>query len=141
MPKPILVLDFDGVLHEYGLGFGGHEQAPNPPIFGAIQFLQDALNWFDVQIYSHRSATPRGIRVMQEWVRYWAEESAEFEVNEATGEVSPTDPAWTDEWLSRIGWPTVKPSAHVFIDDHAIPFSGSFPDAEELQYFKPWWIK
>jgi len=128
-----LVLDFDGVIHAY-TGWDGIDQIKNPPVVGAIAFLEDALNYFDVNIYSSRSSHPAGMKAMQDWLHKWAHRSAE---TDEKGE--ETSPDWTDEWLGRIKWPISKPAAFATIDDRGILFTGEFPDAEELQYFKPWW--
>ena len=139
MAKPILSVDFDGVLHSYISGWKGIVEIPDPPVVGSLAFLEDALNYFDVQIFSSRSQHPDGIKAMQKWLHHWAHESAEYEADPATGQVMEVGEDWTDEWLSQIKWPTDKPSAFITLDDRAITFTGDFPDAEELQHFKTWW--
>jgi hypothetical protein len=76
---------------------------------------------------------------MQQWLHHWAHESATYEKDPITDKVMEVGADWTDEWLSKIKWPTDKPSAFLTLDDRAITFDGSFPDAEELQHFKTWW--
>lgn len=134
MTKKLLVLDFDGVIHAYDSGWAGIDVVRDPPVVGAIAFLEESLNFFEVAIYSSRSHQPSGIKAMQEWLYKWAHMSAE--ISGETGE--ETAPEWTDEWLSQIQWPTFKPPAFLSLDDRAITFRGSFPDAEELQHFRPW---
>ncbi len=40
--KPILCLDFDGVIHSYTSGWKGADVIPDPPVEGAMQFIWDA---------------------------------------------------------------------------------------------------
>ncbi len=132
--KKLLVLDFDGVIHSYESGWSGIDEIRDPPVIGAMAFVEDALNWFQVAIFSSRSANPAGIKAMQEWMYKWAHMSGE--IDSETQEETAAD--WTDEWLAKIQWPTTKPPAFLTLDDRAITFRGSFPDAEELQHFRPW---
>jgi hypothetical protein len=113
MSKPILLVDFDGVIHSYTSGWQGASTISDPPVPGAIEFLQKASDVFNVQIYSSRSKEPGGVTAMK---KYLAEHGG---------------PAW-------IEFPTEKPPAFLTIDDRAICFTGEFPDPEELRAFKPW---
>lgn len=139
MSKPVLSVDFDGVLHSYISGWQGVVEIPDPPVVGSIAFLEDAQEYFNVQIFSSRSAHPDGIKAMQKWLTHWAHESATYEKDPMTGKVMEVNEDWTNEWLSNIGWPSDKPSAFVTLDDRAVCFQGSFPDPEELTFFQPWW--
>ena len=64
MGKPILCLDFDGVIHSYTSGWKGADVIPDPPVDGALDFLERASAHFDVQIFSSRSNQPGGIEAM-----------------------------------------------------------------------------
>ena len=119
--KPILCLDFDGVLHSYSSGWQGALKIPDPPVPGALEFLAKAVQVFDVQVHSSRSHWPGGIDAMKSWLAAHA----------STGGA----PAWLD----MIGWPAEKPPAFVTLDDRAITFKGSWPDLKELLRFEPWW--
>ena len=66
--KPILCLDFDGVIHSYESGWQGPDSIPDPPVEGALAFIVAALATFDVQIYSTRSHQPGGIDAMKDWL-------------------------------------------------------------------------
>ena len=122
MSKPILCLDFDGVIHSYASGWKGADIIPDLPVPGALQFIAAAMEYFTVAIFSSRSHQPGGIRAMQEWLDYWA---------------LMTDARSNDAW-GIIQWPTEKPAAFLTIDDRAITFDGTWPDVADLLKFKPW---
>lgn len=52
--KPILCLDFDGVIHSYASGWKGANVIHDPPVPGAIAFLREAVQSFRVAIFSGR---------------------------------------------------------------------------------------
>ena len=118
MEKPILCLDFDGVIHSYTSGWKGADVIPDPPVPGAIEFIREALKHFDVQIYSSRSVQPGGIGAMQVWLVDYSRDIAMVE--------------------DAIGWPKEKPAAFITIDDRALTFDGTWPEIETLKAFKPW---
>jgi hypothetical protein len=127
MSKPILCLDFDGVIHSYTSGWQGADIVADPPTSGAIEFLWRAIERFDVQILSSRSGQPGGIEAMQGWLSrwdaaYWADE--------------PARPRTC--LVLCIKFPTAKPAAFLTIDDRALTFTGTFPDVTTLGDFKPW---
>ena len=62
--KPILCLDFDGVIHSYTSGWKGADVVSDPPVPGAIAFLREAVKFFRVAIFSSRSNQPGGIEAM-----------------------------------------------------------------------------
>jgi hypothetical protein len=68
MSKPILLCDFDGVLHDYTSGWKGPRCIPDPPVEGALEFLVLAVEYFDVCIYSSRSTQWGGKRAMKRWL-------------------------------------------------------------------------
>ncbi len=122
--KPILVLDFDGVLHAYSSGWQGVDVVPDGPTPGAMAFLRDAIEHFDVCILSSRSSDTQGHGAMCSAVLDW--------LREAFGE-----PAATDIYC-QIRFPLHKPPAFVTIDDRAITFTGTFPPIDDLRSFAPW---
>ena len=124
--KPILCLDFDGVIHSYGSGWKGADHIPDPPVDGAMRFIWDASDHFRIAIYSSRSGQSGGIRAMKMWLTdhfrtYWA-----------------ADRTHCDDVLAEIEWPTEKPAAMVTIDDRALTFTGTWPSIETLKEFQPW---
>jgi hypothetical protein len=150
--KPILVLDFDGVLHSYTSGWQGARTISDPPVPGALQFLAESMACFKVAILSSRSHQFGGRRAMKQWLRKHF-----MALTEGKG---PFDcPQWlydrvlqtafADPWeaevrhaveciLKDIAFPLFKPSASVTIDDRAIQFTGTWPSLDELRAFKPW---
>ena len=125
MNKPILCLDFDGCLHSYSSGWKGAGIIPDPPVPGAMRFVAEAVNHFDVQIFSSRSSDPAGIPAMQEWM-------LQRLVEDFRGD--------GQDIASLIGYPTMKPAAFLTIDDRAILFDGDWfaLDPKALLDFKPW---
>jgi hypothetical protein len=124
MSKPILCVDFDGVIHSYTSGWQSATIIPDPPVEGAIAFLLEALRVFDVVIHSSRSHEPGGIYAMGEWLRKHAG-AAWWETPGMLG-------------IESVRFVEVKPPALVTLDDRAITFDGTWPDIADLRAFKPW---
>jgi hypothetical protein len=120
--KPILCLDFDGVIHSYESGWKGADVVPDAHVPGALEFLADAVKDFRVAIFSSRSGQPGGIAAMQAWLYDRVTNHWDVEGN----------------WLSQIEWPTEKPPALITIDDRAVTFTGEWPSIQSLKEFKPW---
>lgn len=151
MAKPILCLDFDGVLHSYTSGWKGARVIPDPPVPGALEFLVGALDHFEVCILSSRSHQWGGRRAMKRWLR-------ERLVALGCGHAEAI-PAWMearifrtvgmDPWdeevryavdliIKEIRWPLFKPPATVTLDDRALTFTGKWPSIDALLAFRPW---
>jgi hypothetical protein len=133
MNKPILCLDFDGVIHSYTSGWKGADNIPDKPVDGAFRFLERAAIHFDIQIFSSRSNQEGGILAMQHWfAKYWTEYifHKSPELKEKFSEF------FCPDW---IGFPTEKPAAFLTIDDRAITFNGIWPDIDDLRKFQPWY--
>lgn len=129
--KPILCLDFDGVLHSYTSGWKGADVIPDAPVPGAVEFILAANEQFKVEIFSSRSHQAGGIEAMQRWFRQ-AFYGVFSRINEESAMVA------TDAAMEMISFPHNKPSAMVSIDDRAITFTGKWPEIETLRNFKPW---
>lgn len=126
MGKPILCLDFDGVIHSYASGWKGADVIPDPPVDGAMKFIWDATEHFRVAIFSSRSNQIGGMSAMKAWLYvhfrdYWG-----------------THATQADDKLSEIEWPCEKPAAMITLDDRALTFDGTWPAIEALKEFKPW---
>lgn len=125
MGKPILCLDFDGVLHLYSSGWKGAACIPDPPVPGAMAFLVEAVEHFMVSVFSSRSAQQFGVLAMQDWLRDRLAEHLNSWMAAA-------------DLVKRIDFPLSKPAAFVTLDDRAINFAGTFPPIESLKAFRPW---
>lgn len=132
--KPILCLDFDGVCHSYTSGWKGADVIPDPPVEGLFEFLEEALEHFEVHIFSSRSNLPGGIEAMIEWFSYW--DYCRF--YEANQNKFPNTPVKVSPVAARLHFPKQKPPAHISIDDRAITFTGKWPVMTYLRDFKPW---
>ena len=114
--KPILLLDFDGVLHSYTSGWQGVEAIPDPPVPGAEAFLRQAVEHFEVMVYSSRSRYANGRNAICAWMVRW----------------------FPGDLCGQISIPANKPAAFLTLDDRAICFEGVWPRPAELLKFKPW---
>jgi len=126
--KPILCLDFDGVLHSYTSGWQGADVVADPPVEGALDFIWNALDHFTVAIYSTRSEGYAGRRAMQNWL------AGNMHEHWQRSGIEPVD----RDKLAEIQWPITKPPAFLTIDDRALTFEGTWPQIEALKAFKPW---
>ena len=115
--KPILALDFDGVLHSYASGWHGAVTIKDEPTEGAQAFCERASKHFALLVFSSRCAFPGGAQAIMLWL---------------------TQHNFPDGmWVSIDG---VKAPATVTLDDRAWRFDGEWPDVDELAAFKPWHI-
>ena len=133
MNKPVLCLDFDGVCHSYTSGWQGADVIPDEPVDGLFEFLEQAKEVFDIQIFSSRSNQPGGIEAMQRW---FGSHYAEY--------ISRTKPELRKNhdrisYPEYLGFPTEKPIAFIGLDDRVITFDGHWPDVKNLINFQPWY--
>ena len=135
MKNPIILVDFDGVIHSYTSGWCGVATIPDDPVPGAIEWLERHLPVPDslcamapeytgpvVQIYSSRSRSWFGRRAMKKWLVKHG-----------------MHPGYINEGILK--FPTKKPAAFLTIDDRAVCFSGTFPTSEEMMSFTPWYTR
>lgn len=121
--KPVISVDFDGVLHAFTTPYNGDPTSiPDRAVPGAMQFLFAAAQHFEIHIHSGRSYDPIAIEAMREyirvqWIAYHGRLMSEF-----------YDLVWAD----------AKPNARVHLDDRAIQFNGIFPTIKALLDFRPW---
>jgi hypothetical protein len=121
--KPILCLDFDGVIHSYVTPWESATVIPDPPVDGALEFIVAASAVFQVHVFSSRSNQEGGIEAMMSWLaRHAASHPQLLGV------------------LEQIRFPKTKPAAFVTLDDRALTFEGPghWPDPDLLLQFKPW---
>jgi hypothetical protein len=127
--RPIISVDFDGVIHSYTSGWKGADVVPDPPVTGAIEWLHKMLNsGFKVAIYSSRSSQKGGIDAMRDFIKNNA--GSYFHTHPVGNKVIVG--------LDELEYPETKPPAFLTIDDRAFLFTGVFPDPEFVRSFKPW---
>ena len=125
--KPILCVDFDGVIHSYISGWKGVDVIPDPPVKGALRWLWKATEWWSIHIYSSRSKEEIGRRAMQEWL--------EVHAAHEWGDIE-----FARQFVAAFIFSVEKPAAFLTIDDRAICFEGNWNELDscELLDFKPW---
>jgi hypothetical protein len=121
--RPILCLDFDGVCHSYTSGWQGAASIPDPPVDGMWEFLEQAIDVFEIHIFSSRTHQHGGKQAMFQWFLKWADTDKRQGIS------------------TMLLFPLEKPSALVTLDDRGILFTGTWPNVEELRKFKPWYQK
>jgi len=149
--RPILCLDFDGVVHSYTSRWQGASVIPDQPVPGALEFIVKALETYEVAIFSSRSHQWGGKRAMKSWlIKHLVElgnndyENTPVWWRNYVARSAFADP-WNEEvlWAAKclvgeISWPWFKPPAKVTLDDRALTFTGTWPALETLDAFKPW---
>lgn len=151
--KPIVSLDFDGVIHQYTTPWSRARTISDPPVPGALEFILACLPHFRVAIHSSRSHQFLGIRAMKSWLRKWYLDILDHDVcdipqpfinfvAERGDSAAPWHVACQDavSWLLSKGiwFPKEKPPAHISIDDRGYRFEGVFPSPRELLEMVPW---
>lgn len=128
--KPILCIDFDGVIHSYERGWqGGDIYGTVTP--GFFEWASAANRVFKLVIYSSRSKDLDMRAAMWSWLKHqwgcWA----------ATHELADDTVRYSDFEFAH-----EKPPAFLTIDDRAIQFRGDWSDPAlhpaAMRDFKPW---
>jgi hypothetical protein len=126
--RPILCVDFDGVIHSYEWGWQGGEiyGTPTP---GFFDWLNEAHKIFQIVIYSSRSKTPEGIGEMAAWFSHYEYQWLR--------DKDPSTGAYPD---GTVTFAHEKPPAFLTIDDRAVTFNGDWSemDPAKLLAFRPW---
>lgn len=124
--KPILCLDFDGVIHSYTSGWKGADVIPDDVVPGFFEWAEQAARHFELHIFSSRSRQPGERDAMMLWLaeqrRRWRASSGRTETND----------------VLTFEFPEEKPPAFLSIDDRGFCFEGTWPDPAELLAFRPW---
>jgi len=129
--KPILCLDFDGVIHSYTSGWKGADVITDDVVAGFFPWLVEAQKVFDVHVFSSRSHQSGGMLAMLNWLYKEAARVCN------SGDTIRFLPSFVDA-IDSLYWPTHKPPAMVTLDDRALQFQGVWPDVARLQQFRPW---
>lgn len=115
--KKIISVDFDGVLNSYLTPFTTASELTDPPVPGAIEWLQSLIDKFNVNIFSTRCIEVEGQIAIANWLLRWG---------------------LSHESINLLHFTAIKHGASVYIDDRAWRFEGTFPSCDELEKFKPW---
>lgn len=114
---PIIVFDFDGVIHSYKSGWMGPSVIPDGPVPGireSIQLIRES--GYKVVVVSTRCATQEGREAVKNWLF--------------------RDGITVDAVLKE------KPPAVCYVDDRAICFDGNANTLfEKIRGFEPWYKK
>lgn len=122
--KPILCIDFDGVIHSYERGWQDGTIYGNVTP-GFFDWVREVKQHFRLVIYSSRSKTKLGIAEIKNWL--------EDQIHNAYENPKPIH-------VGDFEFAHEKPAAFLTIDDRAITFNGDWSvlDVEFLRNFKPW---
>lgn len=132
MSKPIICIDFDGVIHSYERGWqDGLIYGTALP--GFFDWAEGAKGHFRLVVYSSRSKTHDGREAMWNWM---ADQICKWF---DSYDYSPQHP---DLRMTDFDFVSEKPPAFLTIDDRGLRFEGdwSAPELapETLLAFKPW---
>ena len=129
--KPIISVDFDGVIHSYERGWQ-YGEIYGDIVPGFFDWAENVMSQFNIVIFSSRSSNPYMLEGMSRWM--WLK-YAEW-CKSKNYKASP------DMFYEVFGFPQDKPLAFLTIDDRVICFKGDWfaPDlkTEALLEFKPW---
>lgn len=131
--KPILTLDFDGVLHTYVSGWKGADVVADGPVEGAMVALATYGQDFDVNIFSTRNHQEGGVIAMQNALVQWLTEEEDAYV--MLGERGMSPEGFVSDELK---FPLYKPPSLLLIDDRCMRFTGRWPSAWEITNFLHW---
>jgi hypothetical protein len=141
MDKPILCLDFDGVIHRYSKGWQDGT-IYDPITNGFSDWAIEATKLFKLVVYSSRSKTPEGIREMMNWFK------DQLSWMHCTDDGLDKDDEIYMRFLEAatasvlvLYFAHEKPPAFLTIDDRCIRFTGvwgTMLEPEHLRQFKPW---
>lgn len=109
-----VAVDFDGVIHSYTSGWQGAAVISDPPVEGAIAWLESMTRDFDVVILSTRGDQEGANDAINAWLAVYGYRGPELLVT------------------------SKKVPALIYIDDRAWRFKGIFPTKGEIHRARPW---
>ena len=127
--RPVICIDFDGVIHSYERGWQGGEIYGTvvPGFFG---WAIAAAEGFDLVVYSSRSKDAALADKMKSW--FWGQFTQWCLRNDEDPDTVPLNVTFAHE----------KPAAWLTIDDRAIQFRGDWADpalsSAAIKSFKSW---
>lgn len=130
--KPILCIDFDGVIHSYERGWKDGE-IYGTVVTGFFEWAVKARDHFELVIYSSRSKSAEGLAAMKDWLG--------MQLTAWKSAPNIRDIA-SPPYLDDFKFTHEKPPAFLTIDDRALTFNGRWGDygysPAGLLSFKPW---
>lgn len=131
--KPILCIDFDGVIHTYDQGWQGG-RIYGDVVDGFFEWAERAVTRFQLFIYSSRCKDEALRAAMRNWLTRRLAEWVD-----ATGRDRSAPPPIVFTFAHE------KPAAFLTIDDRAVRFDGRWEapelDPETLADFRPWNVR
>jgi hypothetical protein len=126
--KPILYLDFDGVIHQYSSAWVDAQTITDDVTPGFFEWAEAAAKYFHLVVYSSRSKEPGGIDAMLNWLQ--AQHAEWWNKKGRLMECMPFNIEFAHE----------KPAAFLTIDDRALTFKGDWQEFDPivLMKFRPW---
>lgn len=126
--RPILCIDFDGVIHRYSRGWQGGELY-DPVTEGFFEWALEAQELFTLVIYSSRSKSAEGRLDMQIWLDVQFQEWKRKAIGQR-GKIAKPVFTFANE----------KPNAFLTIDDRCVRFDGvwSMYRPSDLRRYEPW---
>jgi len=114
----IIAMDFDGVIHSYKSGWLGEDKIQDLPVNGAKKAIDLYIkNGFEIHIFSSRCSSDKGRLAICNWL-------------------------YNNGFNPDIVVSAIKPPAYMSIDDRSFPpWDGVFPTIDQIENFKPWWMK
>lgn len=109
-----VAVDFDGVIHSYLSGWQGAAVIPDPPVPGAIEFLNELIQHYELVIFTTRAGHEGASAAI---MAYLLEHGFTGEYVEITNEKGP---------------------AIFYLDDRAWRFKGRWPTMNQIRRAYPW---
>lgn len=86
-----VAVDCDGVIHSYSSGWQGADLLPDPPVPGAIDWLNEIIEKFDVVIHTTRGDQPGGNAAVLAYLREHGYVGPDLVVRRSRGAHGGTD--------------------------------------------------
>lgn len=124
-----IAVDFDGVIHSYTSPWVAAHVIPDPPVPGAIDWLNAMDARFKIVIFTTRGKTSEGRIAVRSWLADHGFVAA-HRVVDVTPQISHYEIEIT----------ALKPPALIYLDDRAVRFDGEhFPTADQIhREYVPW---
>lgn len=113
-----IMVDFDGVLHQYVSPWTSLTEIHDPPVAGAIEWLEEMTKHFQVAVHSTRCESEEAIYSMMLWF---------------------LQHGLSDRARHSLEYTYTKLPALIYIDDRGLRFDGTnWPTKEFIHDSRPW---